>query len=182
MNKNINKHNLSKFLVKFNGLLILSQNKILTEMNIKLLDATQLNFVELNITGDNENYCKMDDESKFIDTIVFNLFTDCFEDSNKLYDYFEPTRYNPRKIVPLLNELKKKLEVFTAISSYTDFKNEILKMFLGSNFLNNLKKETPDLENNWKTYNNQLITVNKELIKLVSYCVEDTQVLWVIGY
>ncbi len=151
-------------------------------MEIKLLDATQLNFVELNITGDNDNYCKMDDESKFIDTNVFNLFTDCFEDSNKLYEYFEPTRYNTRKIVPLLNELKKKYVLLNDISNYNSFVAQISKMFLGNDFLDKLKLQDNNIEDNWKDYQNKLLTTNGAIIKLVEHCVEETQVLWVIGY
>ncbi len=151
-------------------------------MEIKLLDATQLNFVELNITGDNDNYSKISDESKFLDTSVFNLFTDCFENSNKLYDYFEPTRYNTRKIIPLLNELKKKHDVLNGINNYNDFTEHINKMFLGNNFLDNLKLQDKHFEEKWKNYHNQLLSLNKDIINLVEHCIEETQVLWVIGY
>ena len=76
-------------------------------MKIEVYDANNLNFVEMNITGDNDNYLRCDRESKYLDSDVFNLFVNCFESANKLYDYFGPTKYNSRKIIPLRNELIK---------------------------------------------------------------------------
>ena len=43
-------------------------------MRLELYDSKELNFVELNITGGNDSYIRCDKESKYIDSIVFNLF------------------------------------------------------------------------------------------------------------
>ncbi len=79
-------------------------------MRIELFDSDYLNIVELNTTGDDENYIKGDSESKFVEGQVFNIFTCCFENANKLYEFFGATKYNVRKIVPLKNELVKNLD------------------------------------------------------------------------
>jgi len=74
-------------------------------MRLEIYDSKDLNFVELNITGGNDTLIRCDKESKFIDSVVFNVFTPCFENANKLYEYYGPTKYNARKIIPLRNEL-----------------------------------------------------------------------------
>ena len=57
-------------------------------MKLSIYSQKELNFVELNLTGTDEDYNKLDAESRYIDSVVFNLFTACFEKSNKLYEYF----------------------------------------------------------------------------------------------
>ena len=44
-------------------------------MKLSFYNYRELNFVELNITGTEQVYKKCDSESKYIDTVVFNLFT-----------------------------------------------------------------------------------------------------------
>ncbi len=57
-------------------------------MRIELYSSEYLNIVELNTTGDNDNYIKGDSESKYLESEVFNLFANCFENANKLYEFF----------------------------------------------------------------------------------------------
>ena len=46
-------------------------------MRIELFSSEYLNIVEINTTGDNENYIKGDSESKYVESEVFNLFANC---------------------------------------------------------------------------------------------------------
>ncbi len=151
-------------------------------MNLTIYDSKELNFVELNYTGGNDTYIRCDKESKYIDSIVFNLFSPCFESANKLYEYYGPTKYNARKIIPLRNELLKFLEKLQAIKSVKDFKDLISINFLGKEFLDSLKKEHPDWEMNWKAYSNKLTSINKEIITLAEKCADEEKILWVVGY
>ena len=72
-------------------------------MRMEFFGIDGLNFVEFNITGDDINFSRLNDESRYIHSEVFNLFTKCFENSHDLYEYFEPTKFNARKIVVLRN-------------------------------------------------------------------------------
>ncbi len=151
-------------------------------MRIELYNSDKLNFVELNTTGDNNNYESIDSESKFIDGEVFNIFTSCFENSNKLFDYFGPTKYNSRKIIPLKNELKNFSERFTKIHSLDDFLSFIEEIFLGNNFILSLEKSDKSWQDNWKIYVDRLKQVNNDMIELIDMCVEQERILWVKGY
>lgn len=151
-------------------------------MKIELFGSNKLNFVELNVTGDNDNYESIDSESKFLEGEVFNLFTLCFENSNKLFDYFGPTKYNSRKIIPLKNELIEYLERLQSIQSFEDFLDMIEGIFLGNNFIEALERKDPKWKDNWKAYFDQLIQVNKDLIKFIDMSVEQDRILWVKGY
>ena len=151
-------------------------------MRIELFSSEYLNIVEINTTGDNENYIKGDSESKYLQGEVFNLFTKCFENSNKLYEFFGATKYNSRKIVPLKNELLEKLESFEAINSLDEFHDHLSQVFLGQEFIDELTVEDKKWETKWKFYLDQLIEVNKGLVQITDRCIEDQQVLWVIGY
>jgi len=151
-------------------------------MRIELFSSEYLNIVELNTTGDNENYIKGDSESKYVESEVFNLFTSCFENANKLYEFFGATKYNTRNIVPLRNELASKLESFLEINSYNDFQKHLDQVFLGQEFIDELTREDKDWKTNWKKYVDQLIELNKGLIAIAERCIEEQKVLWVIGY
>jgi len=151
-------------------------------MRVKLLTREDaFNFVEFNITGDNENYNKCDSESIYLENIVFNLFTPCFERSNKLFEYYGQTKYNARKIIPLKNELEFNLNELMCITSLQELKNFVKDVFLGSNFIEILNKQDKKLEENWNVYVHNLININEELIIFIEKCIEEDRILWVIG-
>jgi len=151
-------------------------------MKIEIFDSKSLNFVELNTSGDNENYNKIDIESKFISSEVFNLFAICFENSNKLYEYFGSTKYNARKIVPLRNELLGNLENLQKITTENQFVSYISNIFLGEEFIIEIEKSDKNWEHNWEIYQKKLIEINKKMIEVVEKCIDGEHVLWVIGY
>ncbi|MFW6222297.1 MAG: hypothetical protein ACOC3T_01665 [Bacteroidota bacterium] len=151
-------------------------------MRLEIYDVNKLNFVELNVVGDNDNYLPLDENSKFIDAEVFNLFTDAFENANKLYEYFGPTKYNSRKIVPLRNALISTVESFKKIQSKTDFIEHIGNIFLGKEFILGLERQDKSWEDNWESYQIKLIEINQGLINIVEDCIENEKILWVIGY
>ncbi len=151
-------------------------------MRIELFSSEYLNIVELNTTGDNENYIKGDSESRYVESEVFNLFANCFENANKLYEFFGATKYNSRKIVPLRNELSQKLEKFQAIKSLDDFQNHLDQVFLGQEFIDELIAEDIKWKDKWEIYLEKLIEVNKGLILIADKCIEEQKILWVIGY
>jgi hypothetical protein len=151
-------------------------------MRLEIYDSEQLNFVELNTTGDNENYIKCDENSRYIDTEVFNLFAHCFENSQTLYEYFGPTKYNARKIVPLRNELIKHQDELNAIDSKESFIEFIGNIFLGKEFIFQIELFDKAWEDNWSLYLTKLSQINKEMIEIVEDCIEYEKILWVIGY
>jgi len=152
------------------------------QLRIELFEADYLNIVELNTTGDDENYVKGDDESKYIQSEVFNIFINCFENSNRLYEFYGATKYDIRKIVPLKNELHAKLEQLRNIRAVEQFKQHIEQIFLGNEFLEKLNHHYANWEKDWTSYRDKLIEVNKGLIAITDTCLEEQRVLWVIGY
>jgi LPS O-antigen subunit length determinant protein (WzzB/FepE family) len=152
------------------------------QLRLELFDADYLNIVEFNTTGDNDTYIKGDSESTFIQSEVFNLFIKCFENSNQLYEFYGATKYDIRKIVPLKNELEKKLTALQEINHLDDFKQYIQGIFLGNEFLEKLKAHYGNWEKEWKSYLDKLIRVNEGLITIVEQCIEEQRILWVIGY
>lgn len=151
-------------------------------MRLELYDSNDLNFVELNITGGNDTLIRCDKESKFIDSVVFNIFSPCFEDANKLYEYYGPTKYNARKIIPLRNELIRYREELRAIKSVEDFENMISSHFLGREFMDDLQNEKPDWAKKWEFYRESLVKINSDFIEITEKCADEERILWVVGY
>ena len=92
--------------------------------------------MELNVTGTEEACNKCDPESRYLDSVVFNLFARCFEKANQLYDYFIPTRYNTRYIIPLRNNLMTHLARLEQIRPLEEFRIFLNEQVLGKEFIN----------------------------------------------
>jgi hypothetical protein len=151
-------------------------------MKLGFFGIDQLNFVEFNITGDDSNCQKLSEESSYVGSEVFNLFSHCFEKSNELYEYFEPTKYNTRKIIVLRNELVKNLFNLSKIENQEQFLEFINNIFLGKIFLAEAEKSDPKWLDNWQEYLEKLRQLNKEMINLVDRCVDEERIFWIIGY
>lgn len=151
-------------------------------MRLEIYNSKDLNFVELNVTGGNDTLIRCDKESKFVDSIVFNLFSPCFEIANKLYEYYGPTKYNSRKIIPLRNELIKHRDEMKALDTIEAFEKHISSHFLGREFLEELQKSDADYGLNWKKHCLCLIKLNESIISLAEKCADEERILWVVGY
>ncbi len=151
-------------------------------MKLEIFGHNQLNFVELNTSGTNDTYEKCHPTSRYLHTNVFNLFSSCFEKSNNLYEYFGATRYNARQIVVLRNSLLSNLEQWRKCSSREDFVELISGIFLGKDFAMEIRKMDPTWDLNWETYLIKLLRINQGLIDIVTDCMDNSKILWVIGY
>ena len=151
-------------------------------MRLEIYDSKNLNFVELNCTGSDDTYIKCDPESRFLDTYVFNLFDDCFEKANNLYEYYEPTKFNARYIVPLRNRLLTNLTILEQIKTLLDFQEFILSKVHGKDFLIRLVRDDKNWTDRWMHHQEKLININKDLINFVDFCIDEDRILWVIGY
>lgn len=151
-------------------------------MRLEIYDSKSLNFVELNITGGNDTLIRCDKESKYVDTVVFNLFSPCFESANKLYEYYGPTKYNSRKIIPLRNELLTHCDSLKALSSAEGLEKMASLHFLGSEFMEELKKSDVHWKTHWENYKAMLVKINEELISIAEKCAFEERILWVVGY
>ncbi len=151
-------------------------------MHLELYNADFLNFVELNITGDNDDYKRCDVESKYIDSSVFDLVQPCFENANPTFDYFSGTKYNARKIIVLRNDLLANEKLFEEIADLNSFTELISSRFMGEEFLAELEASDSQWQKNWKNFNDRIIRVHKDLVELVEKCADEERILWVIGY
>jgi hypothetical protein len=151
-------------------------------MRFELYGANNLNFVEFNITGNPDFFERCDKGSFYIDSEIFNLFSECFERSNNLFDYFGPTKYNPRNIVVLLNELKNTHSVIRKIRNQSQFMDFVSDKFMGSSFVLELEKFDKNWRLNWELYCTKLLELIQQFISLVNRCMDEEKTLWVIGY
>jgi len=151
-------------------------------MRLEIYGATNLNFVEFNITGSVESIQRCDKDSLYMDSELFSLFSECFESSNNLYDYFGPTKYNSRNIIILLNALKANFDKIDKVNSLDNFVDFVGSKFLGSGFVMELERIDKSWRLNWEQYKQKLIVINQQLIKLIDRCVEEERILWLIGY
>jgi hypothetical protein len=154
----------------------------ITAVKLSVYKHNELNFVELNITGTEERYNKCDAESRYLDSVVFNLFTQCFEKANQLYDYCIPTKYNTRFIIPLRNNLLANISKLEQLKTLTEFQDYISGKVLGKEFLLALVKFDKNWTDRWMQYHKKLLVVSRDILDLVDFCIDEDRILWVIGY
>ena len=151
-------------------------------MKISVYGHKELNFVELNITGTEDTYVKCDPESRYLDCVVFNVFTECFEKANQLYEYYDATKYNARYIVILRNHMQMHLSKLEQIKTLEGFQEYISSKLLGREFLLALVKSDKNWTEHWAQYHKRLVIVSKEILNLVDFVIDEDRILWVIGY
>lgn len=151
-------------------------------MRFDLYDNKELNFVELNCTGTNHQYVKFAPESRYVDSVVFNLFSECFEKASSLYEYYGPTKYNARYIVPLRYQLLTHLTRVEKIANAEEFGDFFGSKVLGKEFLDVLAGLDNQWKDNWKTYHEKLVALNKQLLEFIDFCIDEDRILWVLGY
>lgn len=151
-------------------------------MKFEIYDQKSLNFVELNTTGTNFQYVKCDPESKYIDTPLFNLFADSFEKANRLYECYGETKFNTRYIIPLRNRLLINLTILEKIQTLEDFQKHINSKVQGKEFLHALVSHDKGWSDRWKIYLDRIIQINREILDIVDFCIDEDRILWVIGY
>jgi hypothetical protein len=151
-------------------------------MHLELYNADFLNFVEFNITGDNDDYKRCDVESKYIDSSVFDLVQPSFENANPTFDYFSGTKYNARKIIVLRNDLMANKKLFEESTELKSFIHLINSRFMGKEFLAGLEESNEHWQDTWQNYNEKIIRIHKDLIELAEKCADEERILWVIGY
>ncbi len=151
-------------------------------MHLELYNADFLNFVEFNITGDNDDYKRCDVESRYVDSSVFNLVQPCFENANPTFDYFSGTKYNTRKIIVLRNDLLANEKLYEEITDLPTFTDLVNSRFMGKEFLADLEESDPQWQKSWKSYQEKIIRIHKDLIELIEKCADEERILWVIGY
>jgi hypothetical protein len=151
-------------------------------MKLAIYSHKELNFVELNLTGTDESYNKLDAESRYIDSVVFNLFTACFEKANKLYEYYDATKYHTRYIIPLRNQLLTHLVTLQKLKSLSEFQSFLEEKVFGKEFLLALVRMDKTWMDHWTLYHEKLLSINQELLDLVDLCIDEDHNLYVIGY
>ena len=151
-------------------------------MKLSVYNYRELNFVELNTTGTEETYNKCDPESRYMDCLVFNLFTECFEKANQLYEYYDATKYNTRYIIPLRNNLLTHITQLQQIKTLDGFEKYISGKILGREFMQALVKSDKKWMERWTEYHEKLVVVSQDILDLVDFCIDEDRILWVIGY
>jgi len=151
-------------------------------MKFEIYDHKSLNFIELNTTGNNFQYVKCDPESKYLDSHLFNLFVTSFEKANRLYECYGATKFNSRYIIALRNRLLINLTVLEKIQLLTDFQAYINSKVQGKEFLFALVAHDNSWTNHWSLYHEKLIKINRGILEVVDFCIDEDRTLWVIGY
>ena len=116
---------------------------------------------------------------EFVKVLMF--FADrlvCFEKSNNLYEYYEATKYNTRYLVPLRNQLLTHLTTLQGLKDLSGFQSFIDQKLFGKKFLLTLVQGDKNWTDHWSVYHENLVKINREIINLVDFCIDEDRILW----
>jgi len=151
-------------------------------MKFDLFTPSDLRLVEFNTTTPDKELTRVNDQSLFLDSCVFNIFLPCFETVKPNYNYFGSNCFAEGDIQHLNKKLIEYKEVVERIDSDDAFLDFVSNKMLSRLFMQSLEIEDKNWIKNWKIYTAKLADINRKLIRLTNNCIEDTQVLWVTGY
>jgi len=151
-------------------------------MKFDLFTPSDLRIVEFNTTGSEQEFSRVNDNSVFLDASVFNIFLPCFESVKLNYSYFGANCFTELDIQKLNLELAKSKDEIEKIASDDEFIDFLSNKMLSKQFMLNLESQDKHWIRNWKTYTDKLSDINRKLIRITDNCLEDAQILWVIGY
>lgn len=139
--------------------------------------------VEFRLNQSETSYHGANHESKFLNENLFGLFASCFAksvDHDNQFNYYGPTKYRKNELLKLrtcLSEIEVELKSASSFEAFSQFieKDEFTRHVL------RILEEQFDLDSEWDQILQKIIEVNRELINLVSRCIRERQILWVLG-
>jgi hypothetical protein len=147
-------------------------------MKLKVLkDCKKGPYVEFNSTGRH-----WEDSSIFLEEVVFGVFSRCFDESNENFNYFGATIFKGIELLSLHKTLKRFSADLDEIFDFETFTKFILFEPIGRNFLHELEyADKINLHENWKKIRKSLKDITETLLNLTVNCIEEENVLWVLG-
>lgn len=151
-------------------------------MKFDLFTSSDLRIVEFNTTAPEQELSRVNEQTLFLESSVFNIFLPCFENVKPDYNYFGSNCFSQHDVQELNNKLIEYKEIVERIASDDEFLDFVSSKMLSRQFMMSLEREDKDWIRNWKTYTGKLADVNRKLIRITDNCIEETRVLWVTGY
>ena len=151
-------------------------------MKIDILGLEDMNFVQIQIVGNNEEFEKLSESAKYLESPVFSIFRSCFELSYPDFQYSGNNLFNTNQVVSLRNHLVTHLARILAIQSPEELQAFVMHQFSGLEFMDELKTLYHDWQIFWEVIRDKLVGINKDLIELADNCIDDEKELFVKGY
>lgn len=139
--------------------------------------------VELRLNRSETSYHKGKLDTSFIDEGLYDLFAPCFANSvthDNHFNYYGPTKFRRDELMKLRACLSDIESHLNAIPSYESLKTFLEEDWGRKNTLNRLV-EYFDMEARWSEVLEKIIETNRELIHIVSRCIREDRILWVLG-
>ena len=141
--------------------------------------------VEFRLNRSETSYHGANHESLFLDEQVYDLFSSCFAESveqDNNFNYYGPTKYRRTELLNLRMCLSRvelelnSIDSFDSLVSYFESDNSNRK----KQVLNSLNNQF-EMEEQWAEVLAVIIETNRNLIGLVSQCIRENRILWVLG-
>jgi uncharacterized protein YjcR len=139
--------------------------------------------VELILNQSETSYRKGKLDSNFIDERLYDLFASCFANSvshDNQFNYYGATKFRRDELLKLRTFLSEVESDFSSITSYRSLEEYLGKEERKKHTLRKLNEDF-DMEFEWEEVLIKIIEVNRALINIVSRCIRETHILWVLG-
>ena len=151
-------------------------------MKLNILGLKDMNFVQVQIVSEEEEFEKLSDVAKYLDSPVFSIFRNCFELSYPDFQYSGNNLFSTNQVVSLRHRLMTQLTRILAIDNPEDLKAFIMHQIAGLEFMDELKTLYQDWHIYWEIIKDKLAGVNNDLIEIADRCIDDEKKLFVKGY
>lgn len=141
--------------------------------------------VEFRLNRSETSYHGANHESRFLDEQIYDLFSSCFAESvehDNKFNYYGPTKFRRSELINLrtcLGQVESEMnsiDSFDLLVNYFEQDESNRKKYV----LNSLSNHF-EMEEKWAEVLSVIIETNRNLIGLVSQCIRENRVLWVLG-
>jgi hypothetical protein len=135
-----------------------------------LEETTYFEFVK----DSNKKKVCWNENAHYLEMGVFIYWVNVFQKASDRFDYFSFCKFNQEELKRLKQSLSEFENSLNKVSDVNEFKaffeNSYERMFFGEN-----------IEETWRERIIDLIKINRELSAIVADCLNNKEVLWVLG-
>lgn len=141
--------------------------------------------VEFRLNRSETSYHAANHETSFLDERIYDLFSSCFAESiehGNQFNYYGPTKFRRNELLNLrtcLSQVESELKSIASFESFTNYFDQAEDS--RKRHVLSLLNDQFQMELEWAEVLAQIVETNRSLINLVSRCIRENRVLWVLG-
>lgn len=138
-------------------------------------------WIEFNRSGTVDKFKNWDIDSRYLDELAYNLYTDIFEDNADNFNYYGPSYFASGQLIKIKKDLKKRITDYKNLTSLNDLIEFVKKISNGLNLDHELQDAYGQGNRQLDKLTEDIYSLGESLIAFVDKCILEQKPLWILG-